>query len=176
MDIVSAIQTASFSKHLATCKDVCKSSYNKLSSSERKHVDELLVAVVKFYKMALPFVPQVVAYAKGLSVDNVVAFLKTATKIMQKPETARLVEHYIAMYGDSVKNPKRLKAYGAYLKCVLSHLDPKYKKVVTVAIDFAFAFVVLVVTKEVREYVKELARTVHKYVVKPLHREVKVKQ
>lgn len=173
VDIVSVVKNAAVTKHLNMCKEVCKSSYNKLSSSERKHVDELLKAVVVFYRMALPYAPQAVAFAKSVSADNVVAFLKTATKIMQKPETAKLVEHYIAMYGDSIKNPKRLKAYGVYLKCVLSQLNPKYKKIVAAAIDFAFAFICLVVTKEIREYVKEIASNVQKYVIKPLHREVK---
>ena len=175
MSIMNVLQTNLLGKHLNQCKDMCKSSYSKLSSKEKHHVDALMETVIQFYRMALPYVPKAVEYAQTLSVENVIAFLKVATKVMQKKETVQLIQHYIAMYGDSLKNPKRLKAYGAYLRCVLAHLDAKYKKIVTAAIDFAFAFICLIVTKEVRAYVHEVAASVNKYVVKPLHRDVRRK-
>lgn len=173
MDLVAKFQTLKLNKHIDTCKSACKRSYGKLSSSERKHVDELMTSVVALYKKALPLVPTLLAFAKGMNVNSVVALIRTATKVLQKDETVALFEHYIAMYGDVAKDPKRLKAYGAYLRCLLSHMSADHRRIVVAAIDLAFALVHLVVRKEVKGYVKDLAGSVHKYVVKPIHRDLK---
>ena len=173
MEVVAKFKSLKLKKHLDTCKTTCKKSYNALSSSERKHVDQLMVAVVAFYAKMVPLLPQAASFVKTMNVDSVIALLKTINRILQKDETVALIEHYIAMYGETAKDPKRLKAYGAYLRCVLHHLAPQYKRVAIVAIDLAFTILHLVVRKEIKGYIKELGTAVHKNIVKPIHRDLR---
>lgn len=155
------------------CKDTCASSYAKLRKSQKGHVDDLINAIFVLYAYAKPHFPALKERAKKLDVNTVQALLEQATVFLKRKELCDLICTYLEMYSDALKDKKRLRAYGEYIQCMLTHIDPSIKKLIIVALKFVMALVKLFQDSNMKSHIKDLAMNVHSEILKPAHRTLK---
>lgn len=158
---------------ISHCNTVCAKSYNMLTPKERKHIDELFELVPELYLTVIAYLPHISARAQKMDVTEGTKLIKMITKVLKNKNTRHLISHYMHLYGDLVTDSKRMKAYGMYIKCVLSHIDAKYKVLALAVIDMAFAATELSLTGKDLELAKHFFHTVNAYIVKPVYSEIK---
>jgi hypothetical protein len=174
LQLLSSLQMGGAVKpYISKCKTVCKSSYDNLSASDRKYIDEMLSKAPEVYSYFEKYGPVVLDQVKNLKPDQVLGMIELATKFLKKRSTVTTVRSLIDTYGDIVKDERRMKAVGAYVKCVLSHMDKEYKMILLSGFDLMMAVVAVCGDDKVASFAKELAVSVNKTIVKPVVREVK---
>lgn len=174
MNFVNALQLGGAVKpYVSKCKTVCKASYDSLSAADRKYLDEMLSKTPELYAQFQKFAPIVLKQLKDLDSEQVLSMVQLATKFLKKRSTVATVRSLIAKYGDIVKDKRRMKAIGAYLRCVLSHMEDEHKMILLSMFEMLMAVVAIVSDKEVAAFARELALSVHKAVIKPAVSEVK---
>lgn len=159
--------------YLEKCTDICKESYADLSTADQKYIDELLVRAPEAFEFAKKYAPFILSHVKDIKGDQVLGLLQLATKYLKRKSTKAMVHKLIAQYGDIVKDKRRMKAIGAYIKCVVSNIDDEYKVILIASFDMLMALVSVVTDKEIADFAKELGDLVHKSIVKPTVRQVK---
>ncbi len=159
--------------YLNKCQDVCKDSFAMLSETDQKQLTLLMKAAPELYEYFEQYAPIVLAKVKTIKSDEVLALIQLVTEYLKKKETVALVREFIHKYGNVVKSPRKVKAVGAYLKCVVSHLEDTHKAILLSSVDMLMALVSLVGDKEVVAFAKEVGQVVNKNLVKPVVREVK---
>lgn len=159
--------------YVSKCRTVCKESYNALSATDRKYLDEMLSKAPELFTHFQQLAPAILSQVKELEAEQILGMVQMATKYLKKKTTVNTVRGLIDKYGDMVKDQRRMKAVGAYLKCVLSHMDDEHKLILIAGFDMLMAVVAVVSDKEVAQFAKDLAAIVNKAVIKPAVREVK---
>lgn len=157
---------------IKACMNAGVASYVKLAPEHRQHIDELVKATIEFVESAKKQYPKVKEYASNINLDNISSLLKLVTKMLRKKSTAGLVQHYLDVCADMMDNPKRMKAIGAYMVCLLSHLDEKHKEVVVLALELAYAFIQVIAQTDVKSKVVAMSGSVHKHVMRPMYKEI----
>lgn len=159
--------------HISNCKVMCAKTYDALSPREQKAINDLLDQLPILYNVFEQYAPIVTAYVNTITPEKVMQLMQYATKILKDRKTVKLIHHYIDEYGEIIKSPKHMKAIGAYLKCIVAQIDPKYKNLVLQGVDLVFALVALVNDHKVVSFVEEVSDGVKKHVVKPVTKAVK---
>ena len=162
-----------YDQEISRCKSICLASYKKLRSSERVYIDELLTAAPEIYKSILSYIPVFMSYKDNMTLENGIKLVKIATKVLKNKKTISFLRKYIALYAGVINNPKRIKAYSTYLRCVLAHVDPKYKAMIVEVFKLANAFLSVVLCDDILAFFKDVSRNVKKYLVVPLYSEIK---
>lgn len=174
LQLLSSMQMGGAVKpYISKCKTVCKSSYDNLSASDRKYIDEMLSKAPEVYSYFQKYGPVVLDQVQTLKADQVLGMIELATKFLKKKTTVVAVRGLIDTYGDIVKDERRMKAVGAYIKCVLSNMDKEYKMILLSGFDMIMAIVAVCGDAKVAAFANELAASVTKTIVKPVVREVK---
>jgi ATP-dependent Clp protease ATP-binding subunit ClpA len=117
------VSPKTLAKPIETCIKVGMNSYFQLKPEQREQIDSLVQAALKYAESLKPQYPKIMEYVSNLNTANVTALIKIATKVLRKKSTAALVQQYLDVYVTVVNNPRRLKAIGAYMVCLLSNLD-----------------------------------------------------
>lgn len=164
---------STFKPHISKCKVICAKTYDALSAREQTAIDDLLDQLPILYNVFEEYAPMVTAYVKNITPEKVMQLMQYATKVLKDKKTVKFIHHYIDEYGEIIKSPKHMKAIGAYLKCIVSHIDPKYKSLVLQGVDLVFALVALVNDNKVVSFVEEITDGVKKHIVKPVTKAVK---
>jgi hypothetical protein len=159
-------------KYAETCKRVGFKSYAQLSATDRKHIDELVESVKTFAETMKPQLPTLLIYARRLTSSNISSFIRLATKILRKKSTVALIQNYLNIYGDLVRNPRRMKAIGAYLRCLMSNLDSKHKEVMVASIEFGFTLLHVVAQTDLKSKLLDVSKDVRKYILRPLYKDM----
>lgn len=159
--------------YLNKCQDICKDSFSKLSETDKKQLTLLLKAAPELYTYFERYAPIVVAKVKTIKSDEVLALIQLVTQYLKKKETVTVVRSFIDKYGSVVKSPRKVKAIGAYLRCIVSHLEDTHKAILLSSVDMLMALVSLVGDKQIVAFAKEVGEIVNKNLVKPVVREVK---
>lgn len=162
-----------YREQISQCNTVCLKSYNMLASKDRKHVDELFDLVPELYITILAYLPHISSRAQNMDVTEATKLIKMITKVLKNKNTRRLISHYIHLYGDLVTDSKRMKAYGMYVRCVLSNIDVKYKLLFLAVIEMAFAASELSLTGRDLEFAKYFFHEVNAHIAKPVYGEIK---
>ena len=162
-----------YDQEISRCKNICIASYKKLRSSERAYIDELVNSAPFIYKSIMSYIPIFLAYKESLTLENGLKLVKIATKVLKNKKTVSFLRKYIAMYASTINDPKRIKAYSTYLRCLLAHVDPKYKTMVIEVFKLANAFLSVVLCDDVLAFLKDVSRNVKKYLVVPLYTDIK---
>lgn len=163
---------ASISKPISLCMNAGVLSYLQLHPTHRKHIDDLLASVMRLIETMQHHYPKMAEMVVDLTPDNFTVFIKMATKVLRKKSTANIIQQYLEIYGDIFHHPQRIKAIGAYMVCVLSNLDEKYKAAVVAVIELAFTFIQIVSHTDLKTKVTEMSQSVHKYVMRPMYKEL----
>ncbi len=163
-------------KPLSACALVGARSYFQLSSKDRKHVDDIVALTLEYTDKLKPEIPKIQRYLTSLKTDDVTALIKLATKLLKKKQTLTLLQEYLELYGDIITDPKRIKAIGAYLLCLVSNIEPEYKNAIVATIDFIFTLIQLLtqteIKTEVREKLSKLTSSVNKHVLRPIYKDL----
>lgn len=169
---------AAMSKPIATCMTVGVSSYYMMSAKDRVHIDELIATtrdLVENLKPAFLKFQQRMSHAMT-DVSKITELLKLGNRFLRRKRTVELIQEYLSVYADVLYSPKRIKAIGAYLVCVVSNMETKYKEAVIAAIDLMFTVIHIVSTTHVRADLRgksgKLFDCVHKYVMRPLYKDL----
>jgi hypothetical protein len=157
---------------VAVCMKVGVKSYMQLDSKHRDHIDSLVANTLYFVQSLKPQYPKIVEYVSNLNVDNVTGLIKMAIKLLRKKNTAKIIQQYLDVYADLMHNPKRMKAIGAYMVCILSNLESKYKQAVISAIELLFTFVAVVSHTDLANKVALMSDSVKKHIIRPMYKEL----
>lgn len=157
---------------ISLCMNAGVKSYLELSASDRKHIDELVSTTMSFIESIKPQYPKFVEYVSNLTINNTTELIKVATKVLRKKTTATLVQQYLNVYADILHNPRRMKAIGAYMVCLLSNVDAKYKEAIVAAIEFGFAFIQVVAHTDLHEKLGVLSASMRKNIIRPMYKEL----
>lgn len=172
IDQISSVLKGGAPAPINACMGVGVKSYLQLSAKHRAHIDELVSSTMHFVESLKPQYPKFVEYVSNMNITNATSLLKIATKIMRKKTTVALLQHYLDVYADILHNPRRMKAIGAYMVCVLSNVDAKYKEAVVAAIEFAFTFIQVVSHTDLHSKLSDMSQSVQKNIMRPMYKEL----
>ncbi len=156
-----------------SCKITCATSYEKLKKPQQQHIDDLINTVFVLYAYAKPHLPALLHRVKKLDANAVQVLLDHASTFISGKEVKNLISTFLEVYGDGLKDKKRLRAYGDYLTCLLANVDPQVKELLNTAFHFAHTIVKLFEDTNMKKHIKEVAVTINSEVLKPVHRALK---
>lgn len=160
------------SKPISICYDATVKSYNMLDKKHKKQIDELVLSTLKFIDTMRPQFPKFKDQLMKLNAGNLTTLIKATTKLLRKRSTAALIQQYVDVYADVLDNPKRMKAIGAYLCCLVSNVEPKYKYAIIAAIEMIVTFITVVSHTDIAEKMAKLSVSLRKHVMRPLYKDL----
>lgn len=166
---------ANISQPIAACMSVGVKSYMQLSNADRKQLEDLVTTTMQFIASLRKHYPKLKEYTANINVDKVTSLFKVATKLLRKKATADIVQKYMEVYMQALDNPRKMKAIGAYVSCLVSNIDPKFKSALIASIEFAFAAIQLLSQTDTGKKLAAISQSAHKHILRPLYREIRKK-
>lgn len=166
---------ANISQPIAACMNVGVKSYMQLSNADRKQLEDLVTTTMQFISSLRQHYPKLKDYTTNMKVDKVTSLFKIGTKLLRKKATMEIVQKYTDVYMQALDNPRKMKAIGAYVSCLVSNIEPKFKNALIASIEFAFAAIQLLSHTDVDQKLVTISHSAHKYILRPLYRELRKK-
>jgi len=174
MNVLKEMFTAAvFQEKIDECKETCKASIDDLSDDEYEVIQGILRNAPDLAKTAKKGAEKVLGYAQHMDVETATALMENATDILRSESTVNIVDDVLRKYGPILKSEKNLKAIGAYLKCVLKNLEPRYQAAVVAMVEMFISLYALISNdNEVRTFLRSTGKSFGKYVVDPVQRQI----
>lgn len=172
IDSLSNILKGGAPATINACMGVGVKSYLQLPSKDRVHIDELITTTMKFIETLKPQYPKVVEYVSKLDVTNVTSLMKLGTKLLRKKTTITMLKQYVEVYSNILNHPRRIKAIGAYMVCMMSNIDSTYKEAVVAAFELVFAVVQVLAFTDMRKNLGSIGENIQKHIMRPMYKEL----
>lgn len=162
------------SQHAERCKELCKQSYQELSPEDHEVIQSIMEKVPDVVSQFQKYGKYLKEQAKDIDVEDATDLMQAATSYLTKRETRETLHDMIAKYGPVLEKESNVRAIGAYVRCVISNVDERYKEAAVAALDLLSAVVGLVSNDpSVRNFAAHLRGNVQKNVVLPVATEAK---
>lgn len=161
-------------QHFETCKATAKQSFQELPPEDYEILDEILRNIPEIVAEFQKYAREVAARITTIDAEGATVMMREATAFLKKKKTKDVVDDFIARYGSMAADDRIMVAVGSYLRCVLSHIDDRYKEAAMAAVEMVVALIGLVSgDNKIREFTNSVGASLQSNVIKPAMMEIR---
>jgi hypothetical protein len=154
-------------------QQACSTAFDKLSYREKQYLQEIIAYIPELRTIVLKGIDLINKNYKTLTVETVSAYLEGLLQFLRDPKFMAHLSVVCRYYSKYVLRKEHFKAVGAYIKCFLDNVDPKYKVLFGQLIDLVEALVVVCAkNKKMSRHLLKLHEQANKYIVAPINKTI----